>query len=505
MKCILPLSRRPVPTIPFFLALLCFLFQPNLPLDRAHAASTAWVTAQSTDSDEDPWSDTGEEAGDEDPWGEEPGEEAAEVPWAEAEEEKKSPFELSGRLWNRMAYDVNEDNRFEDDGFNHAELHLYGAYDPGHGVDVLLSVDVDQFQYYNSGDWDNETNIRPHEAYVRLSRGWYDLTLGNQFVRWGKTDQISPLDIVNPEDLRDGLVRSREERKLPIPMANLKLFKGMYTFQALFIPIFKEAKLNLVGRDWALFDHYESSVGSFHIAENDPPNDLEHSELGFRFSGTFRKLDYALSYLRTREDIPSIGTLDAPPGFRVQNPDEAAVSDLARFAVLTGQPIHLDYQRQDVFGMEFETTLGDFGIRGDLAYIDDRSFLNDRLQQVFKPVFHYAVGADYSRPGSFYANLQFSQQWIRHFEEGLLFADDVTHTVNGTVTKELWDSKLELSLRYLYNFTREDYYINPYATLEYWQNLTLQLGVEFEGGPDESTLGLYDNNDEVYCIFQYHF
>ena len=112
---------------------------------------------------------------------------------------------------------------------------------------------------------------------------------------------------------------------------------------------------------------------------------------------------------------------------------------------------------------------------------------------------------DYSRPGSFYANLQFSQQIIRHFEDGLLFADEVTNSVNGKVSKELWNSQLELALRYLYNFTRDDYYINPFATLKYWQNLTLQLGVEFEGGPDESTLGLYDDNDEVYLVFQYHF
>lgn len=523
-------SRRRNPVLLAVLLLVCLGFMPGRALAGSHGgpAASTWMSAQATgngedpwaeegSTEEDPWADTEASGSQEDPWGEESGEEAspwqeeedreetAEIPWAETPTEEKSPFELSGRLWNRMSYDVNEDTRFEDDGFNHAELHLYGAYDPGQGVDMLMSVDVDQFQYYNSGHWDNETNVRVHEAYVRLSRRWFELTLGNQFVRWGKIDQVSPLDIVNPEDTRDGLVRSREERKLPIPMVDLKLFKGLYKLEALFIPFFQESKLNLAGRDWALFDHYEQSVGSFRIEENDPPNDLEHSEFGLRFAGTFRKLDYALSYFRTREDLPSIRSLNVPPGFRVQDPDSATVEDLARFAVLTGQPIPLGYRRQHVYGMEFETTWRDFGIRGDFAYIDKCSFLNERLQQVLKPAFHYAVGIDYSRPGSFYANLQFSQQWIRHFEDGLLFADDVTNTVNGKVTKELWDSKLELTLRYLYNFTREDYYINPLMTLKYWQSLTLQLGVEFEGGPDESTLGLYDDNDEVYFIFKYHF
>ncbi len=498
--------------------LAAFIFAPQNALgdDPINLEQTERRLAQKADSDpwkeesagDDPWGDADEAEAPAVPWEEEKDdadEDTAAAPWAATPPEGHKPFELSGRFWNRIAHDLNEDDPFEDDAYNHAELLLKGTYNPGPGINLLLSLDVDQFQYYNSGDWDNETNIRAHEAYVRFTGKWFEFTLGNQLVRWGKTDQISPLDIVNPEDVRDGLVRDREERKLPIPMVNLKLFKDMYKFEALFIPFFKESKLHLVGRDWALFKHYDRSVGPFHIDTNNPPNDLKHSEFGFRFAGTFKRVDYAFSYLRTREDIPSIMTLNTPPGFRVLDPDAATVEDLVRFAVLTLQPIQLNYRQQHVYGIEFETTWGDFGIRGDFAYISERSFLNDRLQQITKPAIHYALGVDYSLPGSFYANLQFSQQIIHDFEDGLLFADKVTNTVNGKLAKELWDGRLELALRYLYNFTRKDYYVNPFATLKYWQDLTLQLGVNFVGGPDESTLGLYDNNDDAYFILTYHF
>lgn len=500
-----------------FLVTILFLFVISFQLPSACAmpedhASGQKISQKADEEDpwaeeeskEDPWVD--EESPDEPPpWAEEGESSGEEAPWDEAAEQEKSPVSLSGRFWNRISHDTSEDSPFEDDLFDHAELQLKATYEVSQGFDLVGSLDLDHYQYYNSGDWDNETNLRPHELYARFSKSWFQLTLGNQFVRWGKIDQVSPLDIVNPEDMRDGFVRTREERKLPIPMVNLKLFKGMYRFEALFIPFFYEAKLDLVGRDWAFFQHYDRSVGAFDILEADPSNDLGNSEFGFRFVGTVKKFDYAFMYFKTREDIPSFDSLDVFPGFRVQDPDSAILMDLVNFAFLSRQPIDLNYMEQDVYGFEFETTWRDFGIRGDLAYIHERSFLDDRLQRAERPVFHYALGVDYSRPGSYYINFQFSQQIVRDFDDGLLFADRVTNSVNGTLRKELWDSRLELELRYLYNFTREDYYLNPTASLKYWSNLTLQLGAEFEGGPDNSTLGIYDNNDEVYFVVQYEF
>ncbi len=492
--------------IPLLALLSLLAFQPEALSQDQEQQDREWVTEEDpwgeeeTSKEEDPW---GAETETESPWGDR--EEPAAAPWEEEAVEEKSPFSFSGRFWNRLAHDLKEQTPFEDDAFNHTELRLRADYDPAPGTTLVMSVDGDHFIYRNSGDHEHTTSIRPHELFVRFTGDWCELTLGNQFVRWGKTDQISPLDIINPEELRDGLVRPREERKLPVPMADLKLFKGMYKIEAVFIPFFQESKLDLVGRDWAVFRHYDREEGPFEINERDRPNDLSHSEYGLRFAGTYKKLDYALSYFRTREDIPSIDTLATPPGFRVPDPSKATIRELARFAVLTDQPISLDYRRRHVYGLEFETTWGEVGLRGDFAYIYRSWFLDDRLRRTSRPALHYALGMDYNRPGSYYFNLQFSQQIIRHFDEGLLFADEITNSVNGTITKDLWDGKAELGLRWFHNFNRDDYYLNPSLTLEYWRNTTLELGLEILGGPDESTLGVFDHNDEAYFIFQYHF
>ncbi|MGD8386225.1 MAG: hypothetical protein PVG49_03745 [Desulfobacteraceae bacterium] len=486
-------------------------------------ASKEDVWEESSDADENPWGEkdagTGEEGspwGEEEqaeeapPWDEEKAADEGTPPWEEEAEEKAKaglPIDLSGHFWTRYAHDLNEDNPFEDDDFSHTELRIKAAYDPSPAWDIVLALDADAFLYRNSGDWDHEINLQPHEAYVRYAGPFYEVTLGNQLVHWGKADEVSPLDIVNPEDLRDGFVRSREDRKLPVPMVNAKFFKGVYKVETLFIPFFQESDIDLVGRDWAFFDHYDRSVGSFRLLEDKPANDLSNSEVGVRFSGTIRNLDYAFSYFHTREDVPSFDSLVTPPGFRVPDPDAVELRDLVVFASnpLAPQPIGLRYARQNVFGIEFETTWKSLGIRGEVAYIHEKSFLNDRLRRVEVPVYSYVLGADYNKPGSFYCNLQFGQQILEEDDDGLLFTDRVTTTVNGEINKKLFDSKLELALRYLYNFTWEDYYVNPLIRLKYWTNITVDFGVEMEGGPSNSVLGFFDDNDEVYVLFQYDF
>jgi len=476
---------------------------------------------ESSGSQNDPWEEESPDKAEDSPWGEEapaqetpPWQEEPETareeaapPWQEEKAEAEFPIDFSGHLWTRYGHDVNEENRFEDEHFSHTEFRLEAAYSPSRRWDILLSGDADVFLYGNSGDWDNEINFRPHQAYVRYSGDFYEVSAGNQLVHWGKADEVSPLDIVNPEDLRDGFVRSREERKLPVPMLNVKLFKGVYKLETLFIPFFEESDIDLVGRDWALFHHYDQMVGDFLILEREPANDLSNSEVGIRFSGTVRNFDYAFSYFHTREDIPSFDSLAIPPGFRVPDPDAVELRDLVAFASnpLAPQPIRLRYERQDVLGFEFETTWKSLGLRGEVAYLHEKQFLDDRLRRTEVPVYTYVLGADYNRPGSFYCNLQFGQQILAEDDDGLLFTDRITSTVNGEVNKKLFDNNVELAVRYLYNFTWEDYYVNPLVRLKYWTNITVDIGLEMVGGPANSTLGIYDNNDEVYAIFRYEF
>jgi hypothetical protein len=287
-------------------------------------------------------------------------------------------------------------------------------------------------------------------------------------------------------------------------MVNLELYKGIYKLQGLFIPFFYKSNLDFIGRNWALFDHYEEEVGPFQIEDEDYPNNLENSGAGVRFSGTYSNLDYDFTYLHNRDSLPSFGSLTVPAGFPLPVTSDS-IKDLARFANFTGEPIQVIYDQRNIFGFDFETTLRDFGIRGEIAYVSRRGFLTNELKGINKPVVEYVLGADYNGPRSFYANLQFSQAIILDYEDKILFFDEITNAINGKITKGILEENVELSFRYLYGFTKGDYYYNPAAILKYWQNVTLEVGAEFVGGSQDTLLGVFQNNDEVYAIVQWFF
>ena len=174
--------------------------------------------------------------------------------------------------------------------------------------------------------------------------------------------------------------------------------------------------------------------------------------------------------------------------------------------VLVGQQIVLENNRQNIYGFEFETILGDFGIRGDLAYIYRRNFLNDRLRSVRKPIFEYVLGADYNGPGSLYANLQLAQTIIFDYEEDkFLFNEKVTTGVNGEISKGFFDDNITLDLRFFHNITDNAYYYNPNILFEYWENVSLELGLDLIGGPTYTYIGYFRDNDQVYGILRVHF
>jgi hypothetical protein len=429
-------------------------------------------------------------------------EEEAPASWEEIE--KGSTFEFRGVFLNKYAEDVNEETVFEDDRVNHAKLKVEAIYQPKENLQLVLGLEADHFAYGNDGDWDYDYGIRPYNTYINWAGSESNVKAGYQIVRWGKSDGFSPLDNINPEDFRDGFAGRREDRKFAIPMLNLELYRDIYTLQGIFIPFFYESKLDLFGTDWALFDHADQVLGPIAIVEEDPSNTLSNSEVGIRFSGILRNFDYAFSYFYTRQDTPSIGSLEPVPGFPVPS-TSSGLGDLLGYAQATGQTIRLIYDRHHIWGFEFETTLGEFGLRGDLAYEYQTSFLNTDLRRIKKPTLEYMVGADYNGPGAFYVNLQFSQNFILDYEDNILFDSKITNSVNGSISKEFFAGKTELAFRFFYNITDESYLLDPRFLIKYWDNFRLTFGAEFFGGPEYTILGMLKDNDQVYLLMELNF
>lgn len=73
------------------------------------------------------------------------------------------------------------------------------------------------------------------EQYLGLTLGPVDLTLGRQIVAWGEGDVVSPLDVVNPRDLREPGLADLDDLRLAVLASRVGFFAGQHRFEAMVV------------------------------------------------------------------------------------------------------------------------------------------------------------------------------------------------------------------------------------------------------------------------------
>lgn len=407
-------------------------------------------------------------------------------------------FKVLGRVYDKGAGDVRVDDAFEDESENHLEAYVQAKLAPTDAFQLVVAAEVDQYTYGRSSATRGTLTLQDAYAFYQSDR--FSMKLGNQVLRWGKTDEISPLDIVNPEDLRDGFVRSRVERKLAVPMANAQLFYKSFGLQGIVIPWFEPTRIDLFGTDWALLRRSDEIIGARPLVRDEVyARSLSSRELGVRQFGTIGRLDYGLVFFDTRSDLPSLGSFVLPPG--VTLPEDPDAEDLVAFAVATGQPLKLRYDRTQVFGLELEALVGPVVLRSDVAYTSDRLFLDRNLRRASRPVAQWVAGFDYSGEG-IYMNFQVSQDLVQGDTKEILFAEGMASRVNGTVRKGIAGGTLEIQNRFFYERAgeKESYYYNPSVVIGYWRDVKFEIGADIVAGRKDTLVGFFRSNSQIYGI-----
>jgi len=409
-------------------------------------------------------------------------------------EERASPWgtlDLSGLLMGKLAQALHESDNSGQERMLRNTVKVEGKWTPPAPVEnsddsgaantyLLASLQSDYLGFGpdpSSDDYDLEL----YEAYLHHATPDVDLRLGRQIVRWGKTDQISPVDNVNPQDLREFVIPDLEDRKIPNWMARLRLFPGDLTLEGVFIPFFRENTFDYSGNTWALLGVDDQGL---RIDEDEPGHGLDNADWGMRASASMAGWDMALSYLQATEKSPHL-----------------------RFDPLApqGPTLHADYRRQHIIGWEFETTVDKFGFRGEGAYFDEQSLPTQSMNSVTRPMTHSVVGVDYLGEADWYINVQLSHQHIFDHEDDILFLRQDNFYVSGEINKEFWRGNTMLKLRYAVDLHDGGSLLTPETILTYFENLELSLGANLFFGPRSSYFGRYSDNDQAFLKAVYHF
>lgn len=359
------------------------------------------------------------------------------------------------------------------------------------------------------------TRVDLREAYVEVSDfvlDGLDLRAGRQRIAWGRADKLNPTDNVNPYDLEDLWDFGRH---LGSDALNLTYFGSGWSLSAVLMPTFTPAVLPVSGLSSALTAsqmeplqwYLPTIVPSFATNVTPLSADFKHqATAGARFSAHTIGIDWSLSYLYGREQLP------VPVGIRVDG-----------YYPLLPSPytLQITYPRVSIVGFDLATSVGDAGFWFESAgfFPKEKTWANILIpwSSMFyppvltmndKPYVKYVVGLDYTLPNDVYINLQFLHGFV-HERDPIALHDylflRVEYTFNdGTMTFSPFSGGVEIgeptafASHHAFVYTPEFKY-RPY------DNFECALGARVIDGKGNATFALAKDYDEAYLQLKYSF
>ncbi|MDD2558520.1 MAG: hypothetical protein PHH87_09575 [Desulfuromonas sp.] len=423
-----------------------------------------------------------------------------------------------GRLFGYTAKDIHR-QLDEDDDLSRLQARLGIDMDkrlPNHKLSVRVSLEADRL-FYAADEADKDTDIILHETYMLLSGPRWDFSLGKQRVRWGKSDQLSPLDSINPEDMRQFITIDLEERMDPSWLARVRTHGQRFSVEAIVSPWFKEAQIDYFDSNWALYRNLRQSIlnhpglpqaakdytSALRVHEKKPSNSLENMSGALRLLWQGEQTDFALSHHYGWETLPYISSFPVK-NIAFDGDPSTDPGALLGAAILTDTAIEARFKRQKITGFEWETVIDPIGFRGELAYIDKVSFLSADLTSIRRTAGHLVTGVDYISASEWYFNLQASWYHIFDYDGKILYFERDNVSLLGVISKPVWRGNLEFATRFNYTLTDASYYVQPNMTLNYFTNIECEIGLNIFGGAGDTIFGSHDHADQAYAQIIVH-
>ncbi len=355
------------------------------------------------------------------------------------------------------------------------------------------------------------------EVYGELRKEKYRFSVGEQIVTWGKMDDITIVDRVNPQDYRHFILYDKQERKIPELMIRHEYFGDGYGFETVYTPYFEPSKVDYFGQNFAVFGHLKEAVDlggytaaqktvvqGIGIADEDGVRDnaLDNGQIAFRYRNRVEDVDYSLYYMNQRNANPVLKEA-TPVGNTVKaflyNPNLTTLDTLVA-ASPTAEDLTLReaHPRINTIGADWETVLGECGVRGEMALMMDMPFLNEDFSYTEKNVAFFGAGLDHTFEGDTYVDIQYVQQYIFGYDP-LYAQEEKPFFFAGTLTHGFARGKFSMNLDWTWNASYGDWMLNPELVYKPVDGLDIALGsFVFQDGSSSTLFGRYNGDDVIY-------
>ncbi|MCB9788990.1 MAG: hypothetical protein H6744_20115 [Deltaproteobacteria bacterium] len=230
-----------------------------------------------------------------------------------------------------------------------------------------------------------EWQVTTREAFLALSLGRVELTVGRQIVAWGEGDALSPLDVVNPRDLREPGLADLDDLRLATLATRIGWFRGAHRVEAMVI---HESDFGYRPAPLSDYSPFRSAIdgdptardllGDREVVWDDrqPRFAFDQQEGLLRWVMKGAGVDLGL-YLATVLDDQGVVVLAPADIF------DAGTSKLR---------IGLDHRRYTVIGHSGATSFGDFLLKWELGAELRRPFTTGRIEDLSPEGIVAAIG-----------------------------------------------------------------------------------------------------------------
>lgn len=342
------------------------------------------------------------------------------------------------------------------------------------------------------------------ELYLAFVKGDFELRAGVQRFAWGRLDEYPVNDLLNPWDYTQFLRRPLEDRKIGIPSVSANLNLNDWSIDAIWAPLLVPYRLPLPGERWSpetIFSRLaRTSFADVIPAEPDlPPRTLGNGSFGLRVRRV-GEIDWALNLFHGYDPRPVFRTtalVVAPlPGKILVDPGYVPA-----------------FHKMTSIGADAATVLGDWSLRGEIAYAPSRRFnirqelwgYPSTLQPGVYPLnpserkcdtLDYGVGADYRLMEDVLLTIQ-AQQTVIIDRPDTLYDRGIETLLWFNIKAWRMNQKLETNLNIAWNPEHGDLMARADAWYVFTDAWKAGMTVISFAGPPQSLFGRYAGNDQL--------
>ena len=337
------------------------------------------------------------------------------------------------------------------------------------------------------------------------------IRIGNQVYPWGTADFLNSTSYLNPNDLRELILKEGDELRLGVPSASAMIFFSDFTMELVFVPVHTAVAIPSTGHFWAV----KEVEGQYPVYfDESDPMDASSENFGYavRVSRTYRGMDLSLSGYHG----PDNDQLLVP--FRtVLEPNKSV-----------GIMIQPQYFVVDYVGADFSTTYEDFAFNAEVAYSPNKHGIieqnTDQPQTLEFPYdtaetdyLSYSLGVNYFIPmqkllPGHAGDSLFTMEWYQaaYFEDKF-DSPQITDLLSFQFQDSYFDKRVKVWLATVFETRRGGMIFWPKLGYDFKNGFEVEVGYvgingRGEGDYDKDSLFYYyRENDIIMVNFTYAF